>query len=105
MISHNEERGWTSAREERGRLSFLESRQNSGEQGQFTPVSLSGIPCSSELFISVHENYASPRRANGQVETPPSPLLPSTRFQLLVPNNNKYSYLELEVDWIKDPEI
>lgn len=48
MISHNEGRSWTSVGKKKGRrLSFLESRQNSGEHGQFTPVPLSGILCSS----------------------------------------------------------
>lgn len=64
MTSHNEGRGWTSAREERGKLFFLERRQNSREQGPF-----SGILCSSELCISVHKSYTSLRRANGKVET------------------------------------
>lgn len=62
LTSHNEGRSWTSAGEERGRLSFLESRQNSGEQGQFTTAPWSGISHSSELCISV-------QRANGKVNT------------------------------------
>lgn len=96
MTSHNEGRGWTSAGEERGRLSFLESRQDSGEQGQFTPVPLSGISCSSKLCISVLESYASPRRTNGKVETffflLCYPLQPDSSLY------NEYSYLVLLVD-------
>lgn len=64
MISHNEERSWTSTVKERGKLSSMESRKNSGEQGP-----LSCILCSSELCIFVHESYTSLRRANGKVET------------------------------------
>lgn len=85
MTSHNEERGWISAREEREKLVFLECRQNSREQGPF-----SGILCSSEFCISVHKRYTSLRRANGKVETLNFFLNlcypPSTRFLLITMN-------------------
>lgn len=68
MIICNEGKGCTSAGEERGRLFFLESRQNS-EQSTVTPVSLSANLCSNELCISVCENYASFRIANGKMDT------------------------------------
>lgn len=80
MTSHNERRGWTSAREERGKLFFLESRQNPREQGPF-----SGILCSSELCISVPKSYTSLRRANGNIKLFFFNLCypPSTRFLLI----------------------
>lgn len=84
MTSHNEGRGWTSAVEERRRLSFRESRQDSGEQGQITPVLLSGILCSSKLYFCPRELCLSKENKweGGNIFVFPL-LPPSTRFQLI----------------------
>lgn len=85
-----------------GEAVFLESRQNS-QQGTSTPVSSPAILCANELCISVHGSYASPRIANGKMDTLKKFSFSfATLFRQTFAHNHKYRCLVLELDQMKD---
>lgn len=93
-------RGWAFAGEERGRLSsWRVGRIHNKARLHLFPRLL--FYAQFELCISVHGSYASPRIANGKMDTLKK-LSCATRFKQTVANNNTYRYLVLEVDQMKD---
>lgn len=93
--SYHEWRGCISAAEERGRLSFLKSRQNSREQGEFTPVpSLVFHAPVNSVFLSmrVTAHPAGKQRESGDIHFP----LSAIPFIQISAWSNEYNYLVLE---------